>query len=69
MYISAECISQLSTLVVKNKMDIVFSLIFHPWFRFYFPLLWGMVIYGNEFETRIIKFKPFDKIESQHRPY
>ena len=28
-----------------------------------------MVMYDNEFETRIIKLKPFDKIESQHRPY
>ena len=22
------------------------------WFKFYFPLFWGMVIYDNEFETK-----------------
>ena len=25
---------------------------FHPWFKFYFPLFLGMVIYDNEFETK-----------------
>ena len=25
---------------------------FYPWFNFYFPLFWGMVIYDNEFETK-----------------
>ena len=58
MYISllfilcVECISQLSTLVVKTKTDIDVLVQFHPWFKFYFPLFWGMVIYDNEFETR-----------------
>ena len=23
-----------------------------PWFKFYFPLFLGMVIYDNEFETK-----------------
>ena len=22
---------------------------FYPWFKFYFPLFWGMVMYDNEF--------------------
>ena len=22
---------------------------FFPWFKFYFPLFWGMVMYDNEF--------------------
>ena len=25
---------------------------FYPWFKFYFPLFWGMVMYDNEFETK-----------------
>ena len=25
---------------------------FYPWFNFYFPLFWGMVMYGNEFKTK-----------------
>ena len=47
-----ECISQLSTMVVKTKIHIDVLVEFHPWFKFYFPLVWGMVIYDNEFETR-----------------
>ena len=36
---------------------------FYPWFKFYFPLFWGMVIYDNEFETRENKIKIKYKIE------
>ena len=25
---------------------------FCPWFKFYFPLFLGMIIYDNEFETK-----------------
>ena len=25
---------------------------FYPWFKFYFPLFWGMVMYDNEFKTK-----------------
>ena len=25
---------------------------FFPWFKFYFPLFWGMVMYDNEFEPK-----------------
>ena len=25
---------------------------FFPWFKFYFPLFWGMVMYDNEFKTK-----------------
>jgi len=36
---------------------------FYPWSSFYFPLFWGMVMCGNEFETiRKIKFKPKIKL-------
>ena len=35
---------------------------FFPWFKFYFPLFWGMVIYDNGFKQRKIKFKPGKKL-------
>lgn len=35
----------------------------HPWFMFYLPLFWGMVMHDNKFE---IKFKPRIKIELKH---
>ena len=25
---------------------------FYPWFKFYYPLFWGMVMYDNEFKTK-----------------
>ena len=25
---------------------------FFPWFKFYFPLFWGMVMYDNKFKTK-----------------
>ena len=25
---------------------------FYPWFTFYFPLCWGMVMYDNEVKTK-----------------
>ena len=25
---------------------------FYPWFKFHFPLFWGMVMYDNEFKTK-----------------
>ena len=31
---------------------------FCPWFKFYFLLFWGMVIYDNEFETKKNKIEP-----------
>ena len=39
---------------------------FCPWFKFYFLLFWGMVIYDNEFETKKNKIWTKDKIEPQH---
>ena len=39
---------------------------FHPWFKFYFILFLGMVMYmyDNAFETKKIKFKP--RMELNH---
>ena len=31
---------------------------FYLWFKFYFPLFWGMVMYDNEFETKENKIEP-----------
>ena len=39
---------------------------FYPWFKFYFPLFWGMVMYDNEFITKRNKIWTKDKIEQQH---
>ena len=33
------------------KVNIYVVVQFYPWFKFYFPLYLGMVIYDNEFET------------------
>ena len=40
---------------------------FYLWFKFYFPLFWGMVMYGNEFKQREIKFK--QRIKLNHNIY
>ena len=32
---------------------------FYPWLTFNFLLFWGMVMYDNEFETKITKFNPY----------
>ena len=32
--------------------DICVVVQFYPWFKFYFPLFWGMVLYDNEFKTK-----------------
>ena len=35
---------------------------FFPWFKFYFPLFWGMVMMIMSFKQRKIKFKPRKKL-------
>ena len=40
---------------------------FYPWFKFYFLLFMGMVMYGDEFETKENKFKP--RIKLNHNIY
>ena len=37
---------------IINKLYIYVAVQFYPWFKFYFPLFWGMVMYDNEFETK-----------------
>ena len=39
---------------------------FYPWFKFYFLLFLGMLMYDNEFKTKENKIKTKDKIEPQH---
>ena len=39
---------------------------FYPWFKFYFPLFLGMVMYDNEFETMENKIWTKEKIVPQH---
>ena len=42
---------------------------FYPWFKFYFLLLWGIVMYDCEFETKENKISTKDNIEPQHTCY
>ena len=39
---------------------------FYPWFKFYFLLFWGMVMYDDESGTKEKKTQTKDKIEPQH---
>ena len=39
---------------------------FYPWFKFYFLLFLGIVMYDDEFETKESKIWTKDKIEPQH---
>ena len=49
------------------KLSFVYVVVqFYPWFKFYFPLFLGMVMYDNEFETKENKILTKDKIEPQH---
>jgi len=49
---------------VLGGIDVVVQ--FYPWFKFYFLLFLGMVMYDNEFETKEEKTQDKDKIEPQH---
>ena len=63
MFLATVCLS-----VIKQLLNSVFGYVvvqFCPWFKFYFLLFWGMVIYDNEFETRKNKILNKDKIEPQ----
>ena len=53
---------RISGLNQNTKIYVVVQ--FYPWFKFYFLLFLGMVMYDNEFETKEIKFKP--RIKPQH---
>ena len=46
--------------------DVCVVVQFYPWFKFYFLLFLGMVMYDNEFETKEYKIQTKDKIEPQH---
>ena len=35
---------------------------FYPWFKYYIPLFWSMVMYDNEFNTKEKKNKPGKKL-------
>ena len=42
---------------------------FYTWFKFYFPLLLGMVMYDNEFKTKGNKIQTKDQIEPRQLHY
>ena len=41
----------------RTETNVAVVVQFYPWFKFYFPLCWGLVIYDNEFKTKENKFK------------
>ena len=36
----------------ENRNGVYVVVQFYPWFKFYFPLFLGVVMYDNEFETK-----------------
>ena len=67
--IRSQCIS--STIKMASDTTVVLTLVyvvvqFYPWFNFYFPLFFFMLIYDNEYKTKENKNRTKDKIELQH---
>ena len=54
------------TLSKQQLQDACVLVQFYPWFKLYFPLFWGMVMYDNEFKTKGNKTWTKEKIEPQH---
>ena len=50
----------------RTTSDLFVVVQFFPWFNFYFLSFLGMVMYGNEFETKENKNQTQGKIEQQH---
>ena len=48
--LSANILCGLSNSLLGKLVYVVVQ--FYPWFKFYFPLFWGMVMYDNEFKTK-----------------
>ena len=38
--------------VFGRDVNMYVAVQFYPWFKFYFPLFWVIVMYDNEFETK-----------------
>ena len=49
----------------RTETNVAVVVQFYPWFKFYFPLCWGLVIYDNEFKTKENKFK--SRIKLNHK--
>ena len=45
-------LKEIHTLHNNKKLHVYVVVQFYPWFKFYFPLFLGMVMYDNEFETK-----------------
>ena len=47
----------------NNNIIVIYVVVqFYPWFKFYFPLFLGMVMYDNDFKTKGDKFEPRIKL-------
>ena len=60
------CCGREDNIIDKQCTHVCVVVQFCPWFKFYFLLFLGMVIYDNEFETRENIISTEDKIEPQH---
>ena len=49
--LSAKILCGLSNSLLGKLVYVGDIVQFYPWFKFYFPLIWGMVMYDNEFKT------------------
>ena len=38
--------------ILDHTYNVIVVVQFYPWFKFYFPLFLGTVMYDNEFETK-----------------
>ena len=36
----------------RTETNVAVVVQFYPWFKFYFPLCWGLVMYDHEFKTK-----------------
>ena len=42
----------------NNNIIVIYVVVqFYPWFKFYFPLFLGLVMYDNDFKTKGDKFE------------
>ena len=48
-----ELVPKVTVLMRVEALQVVSGVVqFYPWFKFYFPLFLGMVMYDNEFDTK-----------------
>ena len=58
-----------STVLLLLALCVVYNVVvqFYRWFKFYFPLFWGTVMYDKECKTKGNEIYTKDNIEPQHK--